>query len=695
MQIVSLASEWGRGPAGCSRWGSRAAVGGDGADGRVVRYRRGTLPGASRPGHELRKGPSVKIASLKDIEQVEATPLAQRNLPHSTYEMLRRGAARAPQNPALAFFVSVEKYREPFVWSYQRLLGDITRTANALHALGVRPFDVVAYVLPNLPETHFVIWGAEATGIVFAINPLLDAAQICELLRAANARVLVCSAPDADDDLWVRLAPMLPQLPRLTDVVTVSPAVYTQQAAAPAPPSPDARIRVHDFHELIAQQRSDRLVSDRDILPGDICSYFCTGGTTGLPKIAVRTHGNEVFNAYTMGLALDGCIDAAKTLLCGLPLFHVNAMVVTGLLPWSMGAHVLLVTPQGYRGSGVLQRFWEVVEYHKVNFFSGVPTIFSGLLRVPIDGHDVASLDYALCGAAPMPVETFHAFQRLTGIRILEGYGLTEGTCVSAVNPAFGEARIGSIGLPLPYQELRILRIDEAGHCVGECDTDEVGVVAIRGGNVFPGYLDPSHNKGLWVERDGERWLNTGDLGRVDSDGYVWLAGRKKDLIIRGGHNIDPAAIEEPMHRHPAVSACAAVGRPDVHAGELPVVYVQLKPGTRATERELMDFAQREIPERAAWPKRVQIVGQLPLTGVGKIFKPALKLRETEDVVALALRESGDSAVGSIRARQDSRRGVVVDVALADRRAAPTVKQVLGAYTFGVDLHDASTKEVL
>ncbi len=637
----------------------------------------------------------MKIASLKDIEQVEATPLAQRNLPHSTYEMLRRGAARAPQNPALAFFVSVEKYREPFVWSYQRLLGDITRTANALHALGVRPFDVVAYVLPNLPETHFVIWGAEATGIVFAINPLLDAAQICELLRAANARVLVCSAPDADDDLWVRLAPMLPQLPRLTDVVTVSPAVYTQQAAAPAPPSPDARIRVHDFHELIAQQRSDRLVSDRDILPGDICSYFCTGGTTGLPKIAVRTHGNEVFNAYTMGLALDGCIDAAKTLLCGLPLFHVNAMVVTGLLPWSMGAHVLLVTPQGYRGSGVLQRFWEVVEYHKVNFFSGVPTIFSGLLRVPIDGHDVASLDYALCGAAPMPVETFHAFQRLTGIRILEGYGLTEGTCVSAVNPAFGEARIGSIGLPLPYQELRILRIDEEGHCVGECDTDEVGVVAIRGGNVFPGYLDPSHNKGLWVERDGERWLNTGDLGRVDSDGYVWLAGRKKDLIIRGGHNIDTAAIEEPMHRHPAVSACAAVGRPDVHAGELPVVYVQLKPGARATERELMDFAQREIPERAAWPKRVQIVGQLPLTGVGKIFKPALKLRETEDVVALALRESGDSAVGSIRARQDSRRGVVVDVALADRRAAPTVKQVLGAYTFGVDLHDASTKEVL
>ena len=314
---------------------------------------------------------------------------------------------------------------------------------------------------------------------------------------------------------------------------------------------------------------------------------------------------------------------------------------------------------------------------------------------MPIDGHDVASLDYALCGAAPMPVETFHAFQRLTGIRILEGYGLTEGTCVSAVNPAFGEARIGSIGLPLPYQELRILRIDEAGHCVGECDTDEVGVVAIRGGNVFPGYLDPSHNKGLWVERDGERWLNTGDLGRVDSDGYVWLAGRKKDLIIRGGHNIDPAAIEEPMHRHPAVSACAAVGRPDVHAGELPVVYVQLKPGARATERELMDFAQREIPERAAWPKRVQIVGQLPLTGVGKIFKPALKLRETEDVVALALRESGDSAVGSIRARQDSRRGVVVDVALADRRAAPTVKQVLGAYTFGVDLHDASTKEVL
>jgi fatty-acyl-CoA synthase len=636
----------------------------------------------------------MRIGSQKDIERVEVTPLAQRDVPRSTYEMLRRGAGVAPDDPALSFFFSVDRHREPFVWTHRRLLGDITRTANALHALGVESGDVVAYVLPNLPETHFVIWGAEATGIVFAVNPQLEPTQICELLRAAKARALVCMAPSADDNLWSRLAPMLTGLSELTDVVTVSMAPYTGEAAG-APPSQAGRVRVHDFHELIAQQPSDRLLSGRAIRPDNICSYFCTGGTTGLPKIATRTHGNEVSNALSTGLAFDGCIDATKTLLCGLPLFHVNAVLVTGLLPWSVGAHVVLATPQGYRGADVLQRFWEIVEHHKVNFFSGAPAIFSSLLQVPIDDCDVSSLDYALCGAAPMPVETFDSFQRLTGVRILEGYGLTEGTCASVVNPPFGQARIGSIGLRLPYQDLRIVRLDDDGRWLGDCDEDEVGVVAIRGGNVFAGYLDASHNKGLWIERDGERWLNTGDLGRVDADGYVWLAGRKKDLIIRGGHNIDPAAIEEPMHRHPAVSACAAIGRPDAHAGELPVVYVQLKPGAQITDGELLAFAKREIRERAAWPKRVEIVGQLPLTGVGKIFKPALKLRETEDVVALALKDSDGNAVSSVRARQDSRRGVVVDVTIIDRAAAPTVRQILGAYAFAVDLHDATTKEAL
>ena len=163
-------------------------------------------------------------------------------------------------------------------------------------------------------------------------------------------------------------------------------------------------------------------------------------------------------------------------------------------------------------------------------------------------------------------------------MRIVEGYGLTEGACVSSGNPAGAEPRIGSIGIRYPYQDMRALILDGDKY-VRDAETNEIGVIAIRGPNVFAGYLDPAHNLGIWIDRDGETWLNTGDLGRQDADGYFWLTGRKKELIIRGGHNIDPKLIEEPLHRHPAVALAAAIGRPDPHAGEAPVAYVQLKEG--------------------------------------------------------------------------------------------------------------------
>ena len=190
-----------------------------------------------------------------------------------------------------------------------------------------------------------------------------------------------------------------------------------------------------------------------------------------------------------------------------------------------------------------------------------------------------------------MPTELLRAFEEQTGFEILEGYGLTEATCVSSVNPIAGERRRGSIGLRLPGQLMKAVVLDERGGFVRDCDTGEVGVIVVAGPNVFDGYRNGAQNEGLWVDcGDGRRWLDTGDLGRQDGDGYFWLTGRKKELIIRGGHNIDPAAIEEPLHRHPAVQLAAAVGRPDAHAGELPVAYVQPKAGAVVSEGELPSF---------------------------------------------------------------------------------------------------------
>jgi len=589
------------------------------------------------------------IRTLADIEAIESVPLAERALPASTYAALERSARQWPKEKALSFFAQAASFAQPVTWTYAELFAEVTRAANAFHAMGVGPEAPVAYVLPNLPETHFTIWGGEAAGVVMAINPLIDAAQIAELLRAARARVVVTVA-----EFWQKIAPHLAGDPQIQ------------------------MLDIAGLRSAMAAQPGDRLVAPRAIGPGERSSYFCTGGTTGLPKIAVRTHGNEVFDAWAVASVLEPR-NAPRTFFCGLPLFHVNAQLVTGLMPWLRGDHVVLGTPQGYRADGLMARFWEIVAHYEVTMFSGVPTIYAALLDVPVGAHDISSLQFAICGAAPMPAELIRAFEARTGLKILEGYGLTEGACVSSVNPIDGEKRPGSIGLRLPYQQMRAAILGEQGGFVRFAATGEPGVIVIHGPNVFAGYLDERHDRSAWVEIDGRKWLNTGDLGREDEQGYFWLTGRKKELIIRGGHNIDPKTIEEVLHRHPAVALAAAVGRPDGRAGELPVAYVQLKPDAKASAGELLAFAAEGIAERAAVPKAIQIVPALPLTSVGKIYKPALLVMEVERVVRAEAEASG-ATLQSLVVAQDPRRGIVARIRVAGD-AAP-LRAALGRYAF-------------
>lgn len=632
----------------------------------------------------------MAVRNLADIQALECTPLAERNLPASTYEALRRCATQHAGAPALSFFLDASRFTRTHDWSYAELFADITRAANAFHDLGIRPGEVIGFVLPNLPETHFTIWGGEAAGIVMAINPLLEAAQMAELLRAAQVKVLVTLAPTPGSDLWPRLASQLDGLPDLKQVVWVSLAPYVSLPKALALRWLARRERrkhphlpIHDLRTLMKRQAHDMLKSARQISAGERSSYFCTGGTTGLPKIAARTHGSEVFNAWAMAANMQPRA-AGQVIFCGLPLFHVNGQLVTGLMPWTHGDRVIIGTPQGYRGAGVIPAFWAMVQHFGINFFSGVPTVYSALLQQPTQGHDLSSLQYALCGAAPMPVELFREFEQVVGVRILEGYGLTEGACVSSSNPPEGERPIGSIGLRLAYQDMRAVILDDAGAYLRDADHDEVGVIAIHGPNVFLGYLDDSHNRGLWIDIGGQRWLNTGDLGRQDAQGYFWLTGRKKELIIRGGHNIDPKQIEEALQAHPAVALVAAVGSPDAHAGEIPVAYVQLGLGQRADSAELLDFANRQISERAAVPKRIEILDALPVTPVGKIFKPALQQREIARVIRQEADNHGLQNI-AVEVVQDARRGLVarIQAGSARERLAPA----LGRYSFAVEWH--------
>jgi len=633
--------------------------------------------------------PSSGIGSLDDVRRLEGAvpdPLAE---VHSTYELLARGARRAPDAPAVSFFLEATDYAHPFTWTHSEWLDRITQTANLLRRLGLGRRDVVAFVLPNLPETHWIIWGGEAAGAVFAMNPLLEPGMLRELMIAVRPKLLVTLEPTPGTDLWEKVSAVAQKVPGLQAVLTVSPRRYARAAAPPHAPAGGARqgqlerLPVLDLHDELRKVAGKGLEFEPPCLD-DVASYFCTGGTTGLPKIAVRTHRTEAANAMQLA-AMFGDRGLSGPLFCGLPLSHVNAQIGTGLMPWALGGHVVLGTPSGYRAPGLIPLFWRIAEHFRLCSFSGVPTVYSALMQVSSHGLDLSSLRFGLCGAAPMPFELIKRFQDETGVKILEGYGLTEGGCVSTINPPGGTAKAGAIGIRVPWQEVKVLVLDGAGRYVREAAVDEAGTLAISGPNLFLGYLDAVHNEGLWIDIPAEhgqaarRWLNTGDMGRLDREGYFWLTGRSKELIIRGGHNIDPKLIEEPMHEHPAVALAAAIGRPDAHAGEVPVVYVQLRPGASASPEELMAWAERGIAERAAWPKQVQILPALPTTPVGKIFKPALVDRE----VAAVVNEEAEAAGVSLRACEvvrDPARGIVVRWSADDN--AEALGRRLAHYTF-------------
>ena len=632
--------------------------------------------------------------SLRTLEDVQdATVLGvPADLPKSSYDLLLQTARRCPEAPALSFFLEAGSHDRTARWTYRQLFASVTKTANFLSNLGVGAGDVTALILPNLPETFVAIWAGEAAGIVMPVNPLLEPTSIAALLNTAKAKVLVTLGPSPDSDLYEKAAAVIPLVPSLEHVVLVDLVHYVPglrrigaaylryRALRKAPPLP-VSVKVHKFADGIRQMPGGHLTSPRPIAATDVASYFCTGGTTGLPKIAIRTHGQEISNAWMVTRMLGDALGDDVNLFCGLPLFHVNAVIAVGLSSLLRGDHVVLGTPKGFRGAGVVQRFWEIVSHHKITAFSGVPTLLTSLLDQPMAQFDLSAFRAAISGAAPLSADLLKRFEVTCGVSVIEGYGLTETACVASMNPVEGERRAGSVGLALPNVDIRSVILDGDGAFVRDTLPGEAGALIISGPNVFSGYLSPEHNKRLWVDRvDGRRWLNTGDLGRIDPEGYLWLTGRAKDLIIRGGHNIDPSSIEAALEAHPLVALAAAVGRPDVYAGEVPVAYVQLRSGASIKPEELIRFVAANIGERAAVPKAVIALDQLPLTPIGKIHKPSLRLLELGHAARSALDGAG-VAVVSLEALTDTRVGNMVRI-VAAVEDTDRIREALSGFTF-------------
>ena len=591
-----------------------------------------------------------------DLASIEAVPLAARELPDTTYDLLCRAAEQWPERTALSVLLDAASWRSSRNRSYARVLADVHQAANALHRLGVRRNDAVALLSPNCDELITALLAAQLAGIAAPINPALAHGHVAQLIRQTGARVVITASPQLDPEAFARCA----ELARdgLVDhVLVLRPTGVSTERDTPLPAVESTTVAY--LTEAAADCARDRFVGELPTRTG-LSSFFHTGGTTGAPKLAAHTHANEVSDAWM--IAANSLLDEDSVVFAALPLFHVNALVVTLLAPLFRGQQVVWAGPLGYRDAALYSEFWRIVEHYRIAMMSAVPTVYGVLAAFPVDA-DVSSMRCAVAGASALPEGVRTGFETATGIPLLEGYGLTEATCAS-VRGFLDVHRSGAVGQRLPYQSIKVVQADVNADHAGESEvgstvppempTGEIGTILISGPTVFPGYVQGRSGDGYQISSQGkvvDGWLDTGDLGYVDEDGFLYLTGRAKDLIIRGGHNIDPRVIEDALLSHPAVTGAQAVGQPDQRAGEVPVAYVTLADRT-VSEGDLLVWAAAHVSEPAAAPKAVRVLDTLPVTAVGKPHKLPLRADATRRVLTDLL---GDvDAVEEVSASADS-----------------------------------------
>lgn len=459
--------------------------------------------------------------------------------------------------------------------------------ANSLRAQGFKKGDFIHVWVQNSPETLIAYFAIIMIGAVAGpINGWWKGPEVQYLLNDSKGSGLI-----VEDQYLPIFKEIKANCPHLKTVIELGEN-----------PS-DGHI---PFADLMAKGDDTPVTCDSN--PEEIAYIFYTSGTTGNPKGVLLSHRNVVADAKMINAALNTAEN--KNFLCFLPLFHVNAML-TCTSAMDKGHHIVL------RKSFSASEFWEVVEKYKVNFWSAVPAVYQILLSDPSrQKYDLSSMEFGICGAAPLTEEVMRKFEKTFGVQIVEGYGLTEGTCVSTINPREGVRKIGSIGLALPGQDVKI--VDENGK---ECPTGTSGEIVIRGDNIMKGYYNKPEETAKTII-DG--YLHTGDVGIKDEDGYIFIVDRIKDMVIRGGENIYPKEIDNLLATHPMISEAATIGVPDDTMGEEVKVFV-LAEDESLTEEEVIDFCKEKLAAFKV-PKYVEIIDvDLPRNPIGKVLKKTLR----------------------------------------------------------------------
>ncbi|XSC47650.1 AMP-binding protein [Bradyrhizobium sp. RDT10] len=572
------------------------------------------------------------FADADDVSAFESTPLETRLAGNDLLAMFRLQVERDSAAPAIVYVPDGIAATNTETFSRRQLLGAVQAITHELTTCGIQANDVIASLLPNGPGTIAASLAAMAVGCLAPINIYLEESQIRTLLQSSGAKVVMVprEAPTA-------IATILSSLQQgcRSDGIAV---LIVDTATLPQHPPIASELKNRDLSELVA--------------------LFHTGGTTGLPKFVPLTASNLAAGAVISGFAYGYA--AAERVLCAMPMFHVGGLFACSLFPLIAGSEVAILGPLGYRGDGVVAALPSTIEQFDLDVVVGPPTIMAKLAARPPDRARAPRLRLFINGAAALPSVIGTRLSEATHVAIVEPWGLTEATLAVTSGPRDGTIQRGSVGLRLPYCGVKAVRTDAAGKFTGDCDVDEIGVLAVRGPMVFRGYLGREATEQPFFEGD---WLDTGDLGRVDINGFVWVTGRAKELIKRGGHGIDPGMIENALSAHPAVALAAAVGKPDAYAGEIPVAYVELRPGDEVLAEELIAFARDRIPERAAIPKEIIIVPRLPVTAIGKVHKQTLKVeitgRAAEECVRAVL---GDGEEYSVTVEPHPLHGLQVNV---------------------------------
>ena len=534
-------------------------------------------------------------------------------------QLLEQTAVRSPSATALVYFGTKI--------SYEQLWGHVNRLAAGLQALGVRKGDRVALMMPNCPQFVISYFGALRAGaIVTATSTMYTPREVTHQWADAGAKVII-----ADCRHYPVIKSALPQLATVQHIILTglrqyfprdlqrleerleSPAAEAGAnagSAAPGAGDRDSGPMVHKWDALLSAARAP--LPD-GLTQGDIACLQYTGGTTGTSKGAMLTHRNLVVNACQASRWLTIKEGDGEVLVAALPLFHIYAMSCV-MIAAILVRGTVIVLPRFE-----LRAVLNVIRRFRPTIFHGVPTMFVAFNSTPrIERYGFNSLRISMSGGAALPVEVREKFEALTGGKLVEGYGLTETSPVTHINPPTGSPKTGSMGLPIADTEARVMDLETGEH---EAPVGTIGELVIRGPQVMSGYWNQPQETAL-VLRDG--WFHTGDVARKDEDGYFYIVDRKKDMIIAGGYNIYPREVEEVLFECPKVKEAGVIGVPDAYRGETVKAFVVLRDGATATPEEIMAFCRERLATYKV-PRAIVFRDSLPKSAVGKFLRRELR----------------------------------------------------------------------